>query len=131
MPRPLNDELREAGKRLAGIVNGYIAFMQPWELRNAVLAVRLQDGSTDGNVYENMRDAVRHSDDKRCFYFHFKGNLGGIDPREAAIVIDFHREAREAGIPQADPDGGNRQPVPILSTYGHDVYSRIHRASQN
>lgn len=129
MPRPLTVELSEAGKRLAGIVNGYIAFMRPWELRNAVLAVKLADGSTDGNVYENMSDAVRHSDDTRCFYFHFRANLGGIDPREAAIVIDFHREAREAGLPQKDPNG--REISPILSTYGHDVYSRAHRASQN
>jgi hypothetical protein len=129
VPRPLTHELEEAGKRLAGIVNLFIASRDPWELQQCVLAVSLADGSTNGDVYDSQYDAVRHSDPTRSFYFHFKGNIGGIDPREAAIVIQFHREAREAGIPQADPDAGKRQaqPVPILSTYGHDVYSRIQR----
>lgn len=133
MPRPLTYELEEAGKRLAGIANLFIASRDPWELKDAVLAVKLEDGSTDGALYPGQYEAVRHSDPKRCFYFHFKGNLGGIDPREAAIVIQFHREAREAGIPQADPDNSKRapQPVPFLSTYGHDVYSRVQRSRLN
>jgi hypothetical protein len=131
VPRPLTYELEEAGKRLAGIVNLLVVARDPWELKECVLAVKLQDGSTDGSVYDSQYDAVRHSDPTRCFYFHFKGNLGGIDPREASIVIQFHREAREAGIPQADPDAKKRQPVPILSNYGHDVYSRVQRSRLN
>jgi hypothetical protein len=132
VPRPLTYELEEAGKRLAGAINLLVASNNPWDLKEKVLAVKLQDGSIDGNLYDSQYDAVRHSDPKRCFYFHFKGNLGGIDSREAAIVIQFHREAREAGIPQADPDAGkSRQPVPIMSTYAHDVYSRVQRSAAN
>lgn len=131
MPRPLTYELEEAGKRLAGIVNLFVVSRDPWELKSCVLAVKLQDGSTDGNLYDSQFDAARHSDPKRCFYFHFRGNIGGIKPNEASLVIQFHREAREAGIPQADPDNKKRQPVPILSNYGHDVYSRIQRSNAN
>jgi len=128
VPRPLTRELEEAGKRLAGTVNTYIAARDPWELKNCVLAVRLSDGSTDGNLYESMQDAVRHSDETRHFYFHFKGNLGGVSVRECALVLQFHREAREAGLPQGDPDR-KEQITPFLSTYGHDVYSRIQRSA--
>lgn len=131
MPRPLTYELEEAGKRLAGIANLFVVSRDPWELKSSVLAVRLEDGSTDGNLYDSQFDAARHSDPTRCFYFHFRGNMGGIDPREASLVIQFHREARAAGIPQADPDNKKRQPVPILSNYGHDVYSRIQRSRAN
>jgi hypothetical protein len=130
VPRPLTRELEDAGKRLAGIVNTYVACRNPWELKDIVLAVRLADGSTDGNLYDSQQDAVRHSDETRCFYFHFKGNIGGIDPREAAIVIQFHREARESGLPQADPDR-KEAVTPFLSTYGHDIYSRVQRSAAN
>lgn len=123
MPRQPTDDLTNAGKRLAGIANGYIAYIGPWELRSLWLAVRLEDGSTDGNLYPSMKEAVKHSDPQRCFYFAFRGNIGGLDPREAAIVIDFHRSARLAGIPQSDPDAA-KQREPFLSTYGHDVFSR-------
>lgn len=61
------------------------------------IAVKLEDGRSDGNLYDTRRDAARHQvDDPWCFYV--KVHVGGIQAREAWTVLMYARQAKKAGI---------------------------------
>lgn len=107
--------LREAGKRMADCINGHLAFHQPWELRTKWLAAKLDDGSCGSDVFDSMADAKRFTDPDYCCYFAFRAFLGGISARECSLFLEFHRDARKAGLPQADPDA-----QPFMSVEKHD-----------
>jgi hypothetical protein len=79
------------------------------------MAFRLSDGTTDGTVYDSIKDAKRFTDEHRYCYFAFLNVLGGANPYECAIVLSFYRMAHEAGLGQKDNE------TPILSTHGADV----------
>lgn len=115
MRPPLTAELRDAGKRIADQLNARLTFGDPFELRHCVMAFRLQDGTTDGTVYESIKDAKKYTDERRFCYFAFLNILGGANPYECALVLSFYREAHEAGLGQKDNE------IPFLSTHGADV----------
>lgn len=116
MARPhLNEDLREAGKRIADQLNARITFGDPFELRHCVMAFRLQDGTTDGTVYESIADAKRFTDQARYCYFAFLNVLGGANPEECALVLSFYRHGRNAGLGQKDNE------ILFISTHGGDV----------
>lgn len=111
----MTTEILEAGKRIADALNMRLTFGDPFELRHCVMAFRLQDGTTDGTVYDSIADAKRFTDEHRYCYFAFLNILGGANPYECALVFSFYREAHEAGLGQKD----NEQP--FLSVYGGDM----------
>jgi hypothetical protein len=115
MRPPITEDLREAGKRIADQLNARITFGDPFELRHCVMAFRLQDGTTDGTVYDSIADAKRFTDVSRYCYFAFLNVLGGANAYECAVVLSFYREARDAGLGQKDNE------IPFLSTHGGDV----------
>lgn len=101
---------------MADQINGRLAMSNPFELRSKFMAFRLQDGTTDGTIYDSIPDAKKHTDEFQCCYFAFLNMLGGTNEYECAVYLDFHRKARDAGLGQKDPAA-----VPFMSTYGHDV----------
>lgn len=115
MRPPVTRELEEAGKRIADQLNARLTFGDPFELRHCVMAFRLQDGTTDGTVYDSIADAKKFTDVHRYCYFAFLNVLGGANAYECSIVLSFYRQAHEAGLGQKD----NEQP--FLSTTGADV----------
>lgn len=61
------------------------------------IAARLEDGASDGTLYDTRRDATRHQiNDPWCFYV--KVHVGGIQVREAWTVLMYARQAKKAGI---------------------------------
>lgn len=61
------------------------------------IAVRLEDGRSDGNLYDTRRDATRHQiNDPWCFYARV--HVGGIQAKEAWTVLMYARQAKKAGI---------------------------------
>lgn len=114
----LTRELMEAAKRFSDAVNTLVAGTDPFELRNSFLAIKLEDGSWDDNVYDTMYDAKKHSDPMRCCYFAVGNYLAGLGERDAAIFLQFHRQARNAGMGQKGDD------VPFMSIKAREVYSK-------
>lgn len=97
--------ISDAAKRMAGIINGYFAFMQPWELRTKWIAVRLQDGGTDGVVYDTRQEAIDHQLDERfCAYVCLGGMMQGAKPLDCAIYLETHRLAYDGGMRLHEPE---------------------------
>jgi hypothetical protein len=61
------------------------------------VAIRLSDGrSPDGTLYDTRADAARVQPDPWCFYVRV--TPGGIQPKEAWVVLGYSRQAKKAGV---------------------------------
>lgn len=90
-------EERDAVQRLCDAVNVHIDAIGN-EAFGKYVAVRLEDGrGVDGSLYDTRADAVRHTIDKSAWCFYVKVNPGGIQPREAWVVLGYARQAKKAG----------------------------------
>jgi hypothetical protein len=70
---------------------------QPW------IAVRLSDGTSDGNLYPSKAAAVSHQlHENQCAYFTIPP--GGMTPLQAHVCMRFTQQMYENGIRIADPD---------------------------
>lgn len=98
---PLRPELAtqeewDAAKRFSDAVNLHISAQGDAAIGRWV-AVKLSDGSSDGNLYDSRPDAVRHQiNDPWCFYAHVQP--GGLGVKEAWIVLSYARQAKKAGV---------------------------------
>lgn len=64
------------------------------------LAVRLSDGGTDGQVYDERPDAVKYGGD-HCFYVQVQP--GPMPPADGSGLLELHRRAKAAGFDFTDP----------------------------
>jgi hypothetical protein len=90
-------EEKDAVQRLCDAVNIHVQALGG-EAFGKYVAIRLEDGrSPDGALYDTRADAVRHNlDDPWCFYV--KVSPGGIEPREAWVVLGYARQAKKSGV---------------------------------
>lgn len=122
----ITTELFDAGKRAADAINEAIRREGWWELRHRWIAIRIQDGTSDGVIYDTKQDAVRHQKDEfTCAYLCFKGLSGGARDTECAIMIKFHRDMYKAGFRMPDRDSRFGGPDAVMSTQRHDWYRNI------
>jgi hypothetical protein len=119
----------DAAKRMADQINGRIAFSNSWEIRNCYMAFRLDDGSTNGTLYDSKPDAIRHTDEKQHAYFCIRQGLAGVSPLDCQIFLNVHRWAYNNGVPFADPDL-RHSPDIILSTRAYDMLTGRIRSIQ-
>lgn len=92
----------DAAKRAADNVNMHYAAIG-WEAVGKFVAIALQDGWSDHNLYDTYRDAVRHVSNEKRFTF-IKILPMQMTACEAQIMLDFKRKANDAGFNVADPD---------------------------
>jgi hypothetical protein len=113
----------DAGKRMADMINLMVAFKSWDELQNGYMAFRLDDGSSNGTLYDSYEDAIRFTDETRHAYFCFRQAMGGANPKDCEIFLAFNRHVTEAGIPRKHPET-RRAITPILSIKGYETYSK-------
>lgn len=119
----------DAARRAFDVVNSYVAFV-PFETRTKQwVAIRLLDGGSDGVLYDSKREAVRHqSDEKLCAYFAYRNSPDGFRTRkDAAIFLEYHRQAYDAGARLPDPDdqfGGPELIMPMNNEHLMDQLIR-------
>lgn len=106
----------DAAKRAYDIVKSYAVFVDYSERINAWVAIRLADGGSDGTLYQSKREAVRHqADEFLCAYFSYRGAPEGFSsPKDAAIWLEYHREAYNHGFRTPDPDAASGGPELIM-----------------
>jgi len=67
------------------------------------VAIRLSDGGSDGILYDQKAQAVRHQlHEYQCAYA--KITPDGMSPRVAEVFLRFHRNLYDHGFRLADPD---------------------------
>lgn len=67
------------------------------------IAVRLEDGRSDGVLYDRKRDAVRHQlHEMQCAYIAIPPD--GMSPRQAENFLTLNRQLYASGRRLADPD---------------------------
>lgn len=86
----------DAGKRLSYTVALHIAGLGD-SAYGQWIAVRLADGSTDGNCYPSKRDAVRMQSTP-LFYTYVKILPGGITMADATTYLKICRLLRDQGM---------------------------------
>lgn len=106
----------DSAKRAYDIVRSYAVFVDYSERINSWVALRLADGGSDGTLYPSKRDAVRHqSDEFLCAYFSYRGAPGGFaNLKDAAVWLEYHRQAYAAGFRTPDPDAASGGPELIM-----------------
>jgi hypothetical protein len=124
--RQLTYELVEAGKRVSDSLNQKLHDFGWWEIKRKWMAFRLQDGTSDGVMYDTKRDAVRHqANEFHCAYIRFVGLASGANPRECAVFLKYNRDLYSKGFRMPDPDdvAGGRDV--IMTAQLRDNYKRI------
>ena len=112
--------ITDAAKRMSDRIN-LMLIAQPWEiLKTSWMAFKLEDGDSDGVLYDTRQDAIDHQlHENLCAYFFLRTALGGVPLRDCQLFLDMHRYVYDNGGRMTEP----MQPGIIMSTYGHDVFS--------
>lgn len=102
----------DSAKRCADQINLHYAANElgVWGSVGKWVAIRLEDGGSDGTAYDNKADAVRHQyDEFLCCYIRMIGVH--MDVCEAETFMETNRRLYAAGMRMADPDSrsGGRQ----------------------
>ena len=115
-----------------------IAVHRSWEERvNAIVTIRLRDGECDGVLYESKQAAVRHchGDEQWYAFFAFRNAPNGFaSPRDAAVYLEYHRQAYDRGWRLPDPDderGGPDMIMPTPAELVSEQLTRLMRAAVN
>ena len=80
----------DEAKRLANAINLHI-HAQGSEAFGRIIAFRLDDGSSDGALYDNRDDAIRHTKSKPGVWAYAQVDPTGSNPREAESAIKWAR----------------------------------------
>jgi hypothetical protein len=86
-----------------------------------VFAVALNDGSSDGVLYPDMKTAIRFQRHNAKWYAYLRVGREAMTPCNAASLLRLHRDADEAGlkfIDRDDPSFGNEL-IPRLTVEDH------------
>jgi hypothetical protein len=109
--------ITDAGKRMADIINGLLAFHNAFEIRNKWMAFNLATGESDGTLYDSRLDAITHQLDERFYcYFAFKSCTGGVKALDCQIYLEVQRQAYDSGMRLYEPEA----PQLILPTDWYD-----------
>lgn len=108
---------KEAGKRMADALNAHVVFTRGGFGR--WMAISLDDGSSDGTLYDTRGDAMRHQlHDRQCWYEPLRPRSYSAD--ECALLLIYARAAYDAGW-RPDRDA----PTPILPVRREDGIRKI------
>lgn len=115
-----------------------VAHSYGWDERiRGYLAIKLQDGSTDGVLYETKQDAVKHcrGDEQWFAFFSFRTAPNGFaSPKDAAVFLAYHRMVYDQGGRLPDPDdarGGPDMIMPMNDEHLMDQLGRLMRSAVN
>jgi hypothetical protein len=119
----------DAGKRAYDIVRSYVHFVPYGERVRSWVAIRLDDGGSDGTLYDSKRDAIRHqANEYMCAYFSYRAAPDGFtSPKDAAVWLAYHRHAYSSGFRLPDPDDPAGGPELIMPTPAEVLYGQLRR----
>lgn len=109
--RVFDDRTKRAYDALALIIEHTPGWMNRW------VAVRLSDGSCDGQLYDHKRGAVRHQlHPQQCAYFCLPPD--GVDLPGVAAYLRWVEQLYQAGMDISDPETHVPRPMnPAVEPY--------------
>jgi hypothetical protein len=121
-------ELVDAANRMRDAVNLHVVAgaLGVRERHLQWLAIRLEDGRSDGTVYESRKDAVRHTQLKSRGWFYVKVGADSMGEKEAIIVLQQARQAYKAGVVFAEEEPITPQLTELLTPYIPNTLNRLH-----
>lgn len=90
-------------------------------------ACALNDGSTDGVLYDSKSDCIRHQHHNEMYYAFIQITPANMTPCSAEIFLGITRRMYDAGFRMADPDdrkGGGHQLITRSSVEDQLAYLR-------
>lgn len=108
----------DAAKRAFDIARSIVVFTDYETRIRGWIAFRLEDGGSDGTLYDSKKDAIRHqANEQSCGYFSFRGAPEGFaSAKDAAIWLEYHRHIYSHGGRLVDPDDAHGGPDIIMPT---------------
>lgn len=96
----LPQELLDAAARMRDAINLHVVAgaLGARERRLCWVAIRLEDGRSDGNLYESRKDAVLHTQNKSRGWFYALVGVDSMGERESVIVLQQARQAFAKGV---------------------------------
>lgn len=96
--------ITDAARRICDAMNMAIVSHPTAECANSFMAFRLDDGTTDNILYPSKQAAMDHvSNEFHYCYFFLRGALGGANPRDCQLWLEFQRHAYDSGHRLAQP----------------------------
>lgn len=93
------------GKRFSDGVNLVVQFTPFMQRARSWLAIKLEDGTVDLNVYPSKSVAISHQTNEFLYaYLSLRNVMGGLSPKDAEIWLQLHRYIYDQGGRLADPD---------------------------
>lgn len=105
----------DTAKRLSDTYNLHIV---AGARRGGVIAVSLDDGSSDTTVYDSRADAVSHQHHNERWYAYIRINAGHMSVCEAESVMRWQRQANKLAAAQLGEQNGGLEIIPRLTKEG-------------
>lgn len=74
-------------------------------------AAALNDGTTDGQIYDSRKDAILHQHHREEYYTYIQITMASMTICDAAAMVDIARRMYDAGLRITDPDDMRREPI--------------------
>jgi hypothetical protein len=95
---PELNALKDAGKRMSDTLNAQLIF-NGMSGTFRWMAFKLEDGSSDGKVYDTRADAIKHQKyEAQCWYEQLMPSGSGYSPDVCAMTLQYARVAYDAGF---------------------------------
>lgn len=90
------------------------------------IACALNDGSSDGVLYDSRSDAVTHQHHNEQYYLYIQITPANMSLCDAEIYLGVNRRLEKAGFKMADPDhrGGGTEVIKRASVEDQLAYLR-------
>jgi len=101
--------------------NLHISALGRREAAGKYIAIKLEDGSSDGVLYDTRNDAVRHHRNRANRYFYWRINPVAQTMRQSWVLIYYKRQMSRNGV-------NHEQEEALLPVLTEQVRSIIPRA---
>lgn len=107
----------DAARRVADTHNLHLE-VQGIDAQGQYFAAKLEDGTTDGELYPTRRDAIRHQKGREREYAFCCVQHQPMTYQEAAAFLGYHRHIYSLGHYMPDPDAPDVEPVDTITLGG-------------
>jgi hypothetical protein len=88
----------------------------PFGARGKWFAAALNDGTTDGQLYDSKSDAIAHQHHDENYYTYIQITPANITVCSAEVMLTLARKLYDKGLRMTEPAVARREPIKRVST---------------